>query len=177
VNRKLRIRLVLIILGLVLILGCSGCTKRTASANELKPGTKLKDIASEFKESITLSMEINEYALRTVFYVDPSWVEDYAGRYTIAIDSADNFIIAQCVEGHVQDVKYAFEKRKRDLVDGFFDVSSDEYMKALASQIVIRGNYVFFISLGEGTQDHKYNDDLEKAKEKVFSHFGDSEKN
>ena len=88
-------------------------------------------------------------------------VEDYAGKITFVNVSSDNVIAVKAKEGQIDTVKAGLTKRLEDVQESFEQYLPEQYEKAKKGQILIKGNYAFFLIIGESSET--MDQDMEKA--------------
>ena len=153
------------ILAVALLVSMAACAKSengdTSSSstssvdpNTLKDGESLQSIVDKVQEEfgdyyVQMAMDIDETALTDVFKIQPEWVEEYAGHYTMVMVSTDNFVAIKATEGHAEDVAAALEQRRADLEQQFAQYLPGPYEKAKAGRVITKGDYVFLIILGD----------------------------
>ena len=154
----------LIALLTVLILGA--CTQAPAY-DERDLEKAVTAVKTEFGEFYGPSQDISAQQLDEVMGVDPSWVKDFVAEGPMFSMSVDTFIAVLVDGDHVEDVKEALEAYKLYQETEAFQYPMN-MAKVKASEVVVKGNLVFFVMLG------KY-DDRTEATEEEYLHFAKDE--
>ena len=138
----------------------------------LKEGTTLEDVVSGINKEIGIAMpmEVTEESLSDTFHINKEDAAEYAGKFSMSITSADNFIIIKPAEGKKDAVKAALEQRKEDVIKSFEMYLPGEYEKAKAGRILEKGDYLIFMVLGDPAEEdfEKPLDNAEKVLEQYF---------
>ena len=154
------------ILALLAVLLLGACTKAPAY-DESDLEKAVTAVKTEFGEFYGPAQDISAQQLDEVMGVDPSWVKDFVAEGPMFSMSVDTFI-AVLVEGdHVEDVKEALEAYKLYQETEAFQYPMN-MAKVKASEVVVKGNLVFFVMLG------KY-DDRTEATEAEYLQFAKDE--
>ena len=133
----------------------------SASA-ELKEGQSLQAIIDRIDTEVGISMpsDVDDNVLTDICYI-PMDAEDYAGKITFVNVSSDNVIAVKAKEGQIDTVKAGLTKRLEDVQESFEQYLPEQYEKAKKGQILIKGNYAFFLIIGESSET--MDQDMEKA--------------
>ncbi len=147
------------------------CTNGGSDGTTLKEGVTLSDIVDEIQAQITLQMPepVNDTLLVDLYYMDMSNVETYAGVAAMTITSCDTVVAVKAVPGKIDAVVKALKRRQQDLIDSFAQYLPDQYQKAQAGSVIVRGDYAFLIILGES--EDTINEDLGQAEDIINSYF------
>ena len=134
----------------------------SASA-ELKEGQSLQAIIDRIDTEVGISMpsDVDDNVLTDICYIPMDAVEDYAGKITFVNVSSDNVIAVKAKEGQIDTVKAGLTKRLEDVQESFEQYLPEQYEKAKKGQILIKGNYAFFLIIGESSET--MDQDMEKA--------------
>jgi hypothetical protein len=149
------------ILVLLTVLLMGACAKAPAY-DESDLEKAVTAVKTEFGEFYGPAQDITAQQLDEVMGVDPTWVKDFVAEGPMFSMSVDTFI-AVLVEGdHVEEVKEALEAYKLYLETEAFQYPMN-MPKVKASEVVVRGNLVFFVLLG------KYDDRTEATEEEYLT--------
>lgn len=149
------------ILVLLTVLLMGACAKAPAY-DESDLEKAVTAVKTEFGEFYGPSQDITAQQLEEVLGVDPTWVKDFVAEGPMFSMSVDTFI-AVLVEGdHVDEVKEALEAYKLYQETEAFQYPMN-MAKVKASEVVVRGNLVFFVMLG------KYDDRTEATEEEYLT--------
>lgn len=136
--------------------GCSGGNDGNSAgsgngADELKDGVSLNDIVKKIDEEMGIAMgsDVDDTTLTDIFNIDKNDVEEYAGKMSMVMNSADNFIAVKAKDGKADAIKEALEKRKESVMQQFEQYLPDQYVKAQSGKVLVKGDYVFLIILGD----------------------------
>lgn len=130
---------------------------------ELKEGQSLQAIIDRIDTEVGIAMpsDVDDNVLTDICYVPMDAVEDYAGKITFVNVSSDNVVAVKAKEGQVDTVKAGLSKRLEDVQKSFEQYLPEQYEKAKKGQVLVKGNYVFFLILGESVET--MDQDMEKA--------------
>lgn len=158
------------ILGALMFCLCA-CSNDGSDGTTLKEGVTLSDIVDEIESQISLQMpgDVDDTLLVDLYYMDMANVETYAGRAAMTITSCDTVVGVKAVPGKIDVVVDALKHRKQDLIDSFSRYLPDQYQKAQAGSVIVRGDYAFLIILGES--EDTINEDIQKAEDIINSYF------
>jgi hypothetical protein len=149
------------ILVLLTVLLMGACAKAPAY-DESDLEKAVTAVKTEFGEFYGPSQDITAQQLDEVMGIDPTWVKDFVAEGPMFSMSVDTFI-AVLVEGdHVDEVKEALESYKLYQETEAFQYPMN-MAKVKASEVVVRGNLVFFVMLG------KYDDRTEATEEEYLT--------
>ncbi|WP_054739754.1 DUF4358 domain-containing protein [Cellulosilyticum ruminicola] len=157
-----------LIIGACLFCFCA-CTN--GDSTTLKKGVTLSDIVDEIQVQISLQMPepVNDATLVDLYYMDMNNVETYAGVAAMTITSCDTVVAVKAVPGKIDTVVSALKQRQQDLIDSFAQYLPEQYQKAQAGSVIVRGDYAFLIILGEA--EDTINEDMQKAEDIINSYF------
>lgn len=150
---------------------CSTNSDGNIVGGTLKEGITLSDIVSEINNQIGIQMpgEINDQLLVDLYYMDMNDVEAYSGQASLTMTSCDTVLGIKAVPGHLNNVVAALEKRQQDLINSFAQYLPEQYAKAQAGEIIVRGDYAFLVVVG--TSEETLADDMAKAQTIIDSYF------
>ena len=153
------------------ILCLCACSNNGSDGNTLKEGITLMDIVGEVDSQIGIQMpqEVNDTILTDLYYMDMSNVETYAGKFSMTMTSCDNVVAIKAVPGKVDVVVDALKRRQQDLIDSFSHYLPEQYQKAQAGTVIVRGDYAFLVIVGES--EETISEDMQKAEDIINSYF------
>lgn len=157
-------RAVVAVLTLLMLVACA----KAPAFNESDLEKAVAAVKTEFGEFYGPAQDITAQQLEEVMGVDPIWVKDFVAEGPMFSLSVDTFV-AVLVEGdHVDDVKEALEAYKLYLETEAFQYPMN-MAKVKASEVVVKGNLVFFVLLGEYDDREEATDEerLSFAKDEV----------
>lgn len=147
--KNLKRSLVLLLASLLLFVFACGKTDppEIKYVYVLKPETELSQITSAALSVMKTEMlvSVDETKLQKLFHIEPSMVSEYNGKYTLSFTSADNFLIVKPTAEAKDDVQFALEQRRQDLIDLFTESIPSESDKAKNSVVLVRGDYLVYI--------------------------------
>ncbi len=134
-------------------------------------GSRIQDVVMKLGEELGITMpeKLDEAALKDVFGLDPSDIEEYYGEYSAVNTSADHIIGVKVKKGKVDTVRKALETRKEEVVKNFKEYLPDQYDKAQAGRIIEKGNYLFLVIAGDSEKG--YDNQLNRAEEIIGGYF------
>ena len=149
---------------IILLSACGSKDGKTPSGSaspELKEGQSLQAIVDRIDTEIGIAMPSDDSVLTDICYIPMDAVEAYAGKITFVNVSSDNVVAVKAKEGQIETVKAGLTKRLEDVQKSFEEYLPEQYEKAKKGQVLVKGNYAFFLILGESfdTMDQ----DMEKA--------------
>lgn len=150
--KKTKKILISILLTIITFVPLTGCTNNTATSSiALKNGVTLQSIVDDIETAIPLQMPapVDETTLNDLFHIDPTSIEEYAGKFSMTMTSSDNVVAVKAKPGKVDDVKAALEKRKEDLITSFSQYFVDQLEKAQLGKVIQKGDYIFLIIAGD----------------------------
>jgi hypothetical protein len=154
------------ILVLLTVMMLGACAKAPAF-DESDLEKAVTAVKTEFGEFYGPSQEFTAQQLEEVMGVDPTWVKDFVAEGPMFSMSVDTFIAVLVDGDHVEDVKEALEAYKLYQETEAFQYPMN-MAKVKASEVVVKGNLVFFVMLG------KY-DDRTEATEAEYLQFAKDE--
>ena len=158
------------ILGLTIFSLCA-CSSNSSDGTTLKNDVTLQDIVDEIESQIGMQMpgDIDDVMLTDMYHMDMNNVETYAGRASMTMTSCDTVVAIKAVPNKVSEVAKSLEQRQEDLINQFERYLPSQYQKAQAGSVIVRGDYVFLIVLGES--EETINDDIQRAEDIINSYF------
>lgn len=156
---------------------CSAPADNNGSSSTTSPGTTLKSDASlegivtKINDEIGLQMPtpVDDTALTDFFHLSSDMVEEYYGLFAMVMTSSDNVVAVKATPGKVEDVKAALEKRKEDVEGSFEMYLPDQYEKAQTGKVIVKGDYVFLLILGD--YEKGLDNEMVKTEEIIDSFF------
>lgn len=134
---------------------------------------KLKEVydavRKEFGEFfVSMPAVVTEQQMTEMYYLNADDVEEFVGEMSLANVSGDTFIGVKAKPGRAEAVKDALEKRKADIVEQFktYPVNFMD-LKSEAAEVVVEGDYVFMVLLGDINIPDGQEASLEMAKKEV----------
>ena len=155
----------MLVLMTVFVLGA--CAKAPAY-NESDLDTAVTAVKDEYGELYGPAQAISAEQLEEVMGIDPEWVSDFVAEGPLMSLSVDTFIAVLVDGDHVEEVKEALEAYKLYLETEAFQYPMN-MAKVKASEVVVKGNLVFFVLLGDYDDREEATDDerLSFAKDEV----------
>ena len=130
-------------LSLSLFTACGG-NKATSSYD-------VNEIVTKISDAVPMAMagDFTEEELTIMVGLNAEDMASWAGKYSMANVSADRLIVIEAAEGKVDVVKEALEAYKGLIASQFELYLADQYDKALAGRVVVKGNYVLLAIMGD----------------------------
>lgn len=150
--KKIVVALLSLLLGCTLAVGCSSSKDQTT----LKQGETLSGIVSKIETQvggITMGKEVEESDLSNMFGISPEDVEEYAGKFSIVMNSSDNLLAVRAKEGRADAVEEALEARRQAVIQNFETYLPEQLAKAQAGQVIRKGDYVFLVIVGQNSDN------------------------
>lgn len=160
----------LFVLGAFICCLCA-CSNGGSDGTTLKEGVTLQDIVDEIESQIGLQMpgDVDDKTLVDLYYMDMANVETYAGRASMTMTSCDTVVGVKAVRGQINEVVDSLKHRQQDLIDSFSRYLPEQYQKAQAGAIIVRGDYAFLIIVGQ--EEDTITEDIQKAEDIIDSYF------
>ena len=92
--------------------------------------------------------EIPESELELIMGLSAEDYVNYAGQMCMAMVSADRVVVIEAAEGKIDAVTAALETFKQSAIAQFELYLPDQYEKAKAGRIVVKGNYAVLVIAG-----------------------------
>lgn len=175
---KLFILTFVVSLSLASFVGCTSSASpedilgtESANGSTLKAGSTLEDIIIQIEEEIGIQMpsEIDDTTLSDMFHISSDLLDTFYGKSSLTMTSSDNVLAVKAAPGKIQEVTTALEKRKDDVVKSFEMYLPDQYEKAQAGKVIIKGDYAFLIIIGD--YEKGFDNEVAKAEEIIDSYF------
>lgn len=149
----------------------STSTTQPATGETLKENTTLEDIVNKITEDIGIQMPgpVDEVLLNDMYYISSDLVDDYFGVAAMVMTSSDHVVAIKAAPGKLEDVVAGLEKRKEDVIANFAQYLPDQYEKAQAGKVIVKGDYAFLIIIGD--YDKGFDNEMAKAEEIINSFF------
>ena len=131
------------ILSMSLLTACGG--------NEATASYDVNEVLTTITDAVPLAMpgEVTEEYLTIMMGLDMADVANYAGQMAMVNVSADCVIVIEAAEGKIDTVKAALENTKQSIVNSFELYLPDQYEKAQAGRVVVKGNYAVLAIAGD----------------------------
>ena len=132
------------ILSMSLLTACGGGNEATASYD-------VNEVLTTITDAVPLAMpgEVTEEYLTIMMGLDMADVANYAGMMAMVNVSADCVVVIEAAEGKIDTVKAALENTKQSIVNSFELYLPDQFEKAKAGRIVVKGNYAVLAIAGD----------------------------
>ena len=132
------------ILSMSLLTACGGGKEATASYD-------VNEVLTTITDAVPLAMpgEVTEEYLTIMMGLDMADVANYAGMMAMVNVSADCVVVIEAAEGKIDTVKAALENTKQSIVNSFELYLPDQFEKAKAGRIVVKGNYAVLAIAGD----------------------------
>lgn len=140
------------ILSIVMALALS-LTLFTACSNsgEAEATYDVNEVVTKINEAVPVAMsgEVTEEYLTVMMGINMEDVVSYAGLMSMANVSSDCLIVIEAAEGKIDTIKEALETTKANITSSFELYLPDQYEKAQAGRVVVKGNYAVLAILGD----------------------------
>ncbi|MCI8649154.1 MAG: DUF4358 domain-containing protein [Anaerotruncus sp.] len=150
-----------------------GCGKKadSESAQEMKPGNTVQTVVDKIEAEVGIAMaeNVDDTLLKDIFSVNPEDVEEYAGKFSMAMVNADNVVAIKAKPEKVQNVVDGLTQRLEALREQFETYLPDQKEKLAKGKVLQKGNYVFLLVVGYETES--FDADIAKAEEIVEAAF------
>ena len=132
------------ILSMSLLTACGGGKEATASYD-------VNEVLTTITDAVPLAMpgEVTEEYLTIMMGLDMADVANYAGMMAMVNVSADCVVVIEAAEGKIDAVTAALETFKQSAIAQFELYLPDQYEKAQAGRIVVKGNYAVLVIAGD----------------------------
>ena len=132
------------VLSLGMLTACGGDSKETASYD-------VNEVLNTIVTAVPIAMpgEIPESELEMIMGLSSEDYVNYAGQMCMAMVSADRVVVIEAAEGKIDTVTAALETFKQSAVAQFELYLPDQYEKAQAGRIVVKGNYAVLVIAGD----------------------------
>ncbi|MBC8545389.1 DUF4358 domain-containing protein [Clostridiaceae bacterium NSJ-31] len=140
-------------LAMTALLGiAAGCTEKKTGLKD--NDTTLQQIVDAVAEEmgdfyVQMPSKLDDETLENLYSIEPDSVEEYAGDFAVTMTSADNFVAVKAKEGKAESVRQALENRRAQLQQTFEQYLPGPLEIAKAGKVLVKGDYVFLIMLGD----------------------------
>ncbi len=151
----------------MLLSGCGDTPSRAA----LKENITLGDIVTELRQEFSPPSpgQIGDSYLKGLYGVNPKDVDAYAGFISLDDTSPDQVLAIKAGEGKASSIKNALEDRLTFVQSEFEAGSPTQHKKAMAGQVVVKGDFLFLIILGREAMDA--DEEMARAEELILRNF------
>ena len=131
----------------VLLVGCGGGDTETKQYN-------LDDVmaAIEAVAPVSVPAEMDDDYLTGMYGINLDDVEEYKGKYTNVSLSTDEILLVKAKAGKADTIKQALEARRDAKYEQAAMYDDVQAQKAQNGRIVVKGDYLFFIVVGDETR-------------------------
>ena len=131
------------VLSLGMLTACGG--------GEETPSYDVNEVLNTITTAVPIAMpgEIPESELEMIMGLSSEDYVSYAGQMCMAMVSADRVVVIEAAEGKIDAVTEALETFKQSAVAQFELYLPDQYEKAQAGRIVVKGNYAVLVIAGD----------------------------
>ncbi len=132
------------VLSLGMLTACGGDSKETASYD-------VNEVLNTITTAVPIAMpgEIPESELEVIMGLSADDYVNYAGQMCMAMVSADRVVVIEAAEGKIDAVTAALESFKQSAIAQFELYLPDQYEKAKAGRVVVKGNYAVLVIAGD----------------------------
>ena len=118
---------------------------------EETPSYDVNEVLNTITTAVPIAMpgEIPESELEMIMGLSADDYVNYAGQMCMAMVSADRVVVIEAAEGKIDTVKAALENTKQSIVNSFELYLPDQFEKAKAGRIVVKGNYAVLAIAGD----------------------------
>ena len=151
------------------------------SGPSLRSGMSLSEIVDSLAEEygVALATTLDDERIQSMIAAskesDPSLdltlsdIIDYSGQFSDSNISSDHILAFEIADGKVSQFRRVLEQRKLQVEKHFENFLNDQFEKARFGKIIEKGNYLFFLMIGDPAEDIQQQ--VKKAEEKVNSFF------
>ena len=131
------------VLSLGMLTACGG--------KEETPSYDVNEVLNTITTAVPIAMpgEIPESELEMIMGLSAEDYVNYAGQMCMAMVSADRVVVIEAAEGKIDAVTAALETFKQSAIAQFELYLPDQYEKAKAGRIVVKGNYAVLVIAGD----------------------------
>ena len=136
----------------LIMAGALSLTMLTACGGKAEtPSYDVNEIITTITDAVPVAMagDITEEELTIMMGLNMEDVASFAGKVSMANVSADRVLVIEAAEGKVDVIEAAVEAFKQSVVSSFELYLPDQYEKAQAGRIVVKGNYVVLVIGGD----------------------------
>lgn len=139
------------VLSVILALTLSMSLFTACGSNDTTASYDVNEVVTKITDAVPMAMagDFTEEELTMMVGLTAEDMVSWAGKYSMANVSADRLIVIEAAEGKVDVVKEALEAYKGMVASQFELYLADQYEKALAGRVVVKGNYVLLAILGD----------------------------
>ena len=131
------------VLSLGMLTACGG--------KEETPSYDVNEVLNTITTAVPIAMpgEIPESELEMIMGLSAEDYVNYAGQMCMAMVSADRVVVIEAAEGKIDAVTEALETFKQSAIAQFELYLPDQYEKAKAGRVVVKGNYAVLVIAGD----------------------------
>lgn len=131
------------VLSLGMLTACGG--------GEETPSYDVNEILNTITTAVPITMpgELPESEVEMILGLTSEDYVSYAGQICMAMVSADRVVVVEAAEGKIDVVKEALENYKQSAIAQFELYLPDQYEKAQAGRVVVKGNYAVLVIAGD----------------------------
>ena len=132
------------VLSLAMLTACGGGKEET-------PSYDVNEILTTITTAVPIAMpgELPESEVEMILGLKAEDYVNYAGQICMAMISADRVVVVEAAEGKIDVVKEALENYKQSAIAQFELYLPDQYEKAQAGRVVVKGNYAVLVIAGD----------------------------
>lgn len=118
---------------------------------EETPSYDVNEVLNTITTAVPIAMpgEIPESELEMIMGLSADDYVSYAGQMCMAMVSADRVVVIEAAEGKIDAVTEALETFKQSAIAQFELYLPDQYEKAKAGRVVVKGNYAVLVIAGD----------------------------
>ena len=118
---------------------------------EETPSYDVNKVLNTITTAVPIAMpgEIPESELEMIMGLSADDYVNYAGQMCMAMVSADRVVVIEAAEGKIDAVTAALETFKQSAIAQFELYLPDQYEKAKAGRVVVKGNYAVLVIAGD----------------------------
>ena len=118
---------------------------------EETPSYDVNEVLNTITTAVPIAMpgEIPESELEMIMGLSADDYVNYAGQMCMAMVSADRVVVIEAAEGKIDAVTEAIETFKQSAIAQFELYLPDQYEKAKAGRVVVKGNYAVLVIAGD----------------------------
>jgi len=131
------------VLSLGLLTACGG--------GEETPSYDVNEVLNTITTAVPITMpgELPESEVEMILGLTSEDYVSYAGQICMAMVSADRVVVVEAAEGKIDVVTQALENYKQSAIAQFELYLPDQYEKAKAGRVVVKGNYAVLVIAGD----------------------------
>ena len=118
---------------------------------EETPSYDVNEVLNTITTAVPIAMpgEVPESELEMIMGLSADDYVNYAGQMCMAMVSADRDVVIEAAEGKIDAVTEALETFKQSAIAQFELYLPDQYEKAKAGRVVVKGNYAVLVIAGD----------------------------